>query len=203
MPGKHVEKLAVFLNIPYDDKFSNLYLAYIVAVSSFGFLPKATLLIPGHRRLDRISELIDSSAFSIHDLSRVELDRNYPSTPRFNMSFELGLAVARASINSAHRWFVMEAVNRRALKSLSDLNGTDVYIHNGRIDGVMREICNMFLSSEAQPTVPEMMRTYRQLRLSVPGILRKAGSSSIYSARAFSDISVAAAVLVRKHRDQR
>src|SRR5437879_10679673 len=98
MPGKHVEKLAVFLNIPYDHKFSNLYLAYIVAVSSFGFLPKATLLIPGHRRLDRISELIDSSAFSIHDLSRVELDRNFPSTPRFNMPFELGLAVPSASV---------------------------------------------------------------------------------------------------------
>ena len=44
-----------FLNIPYDNQFQNLYLAYISGLSAFGLFPKATLEIPGSkRRLDRI-----------------------------------------------------------------------------------------------------------------------------------------------------
>src|SRR5580700_220876 len=85
---------AVFLNIPYDPQFARLYLAYITALSAIGFLPRATLGIAGNRRLDRIARLIESCAYSVHDLSRVQLDRKAPRTPRFNMPFELGIAVA-------------------------------------------------------------------------------------------------------------
>jgi hypothetical protein len=74
----------VFLNIPYDARFENLLLAYIAGISAFGFAPRATLEIPfGQRRLDRILSLIRQSRYSIHDLSRVELDPNAPRTPRF------------------------------------------------------------------------------------------------------------------------
>src|SRR5581483_5943265 len=76
---------------------------------------------------------------SVHDLSRVQMDRTPPPTPRFNMPFELGLAVSWAKRNPRrHTWFVFESQNRRALKSISDLNGTDVNIHDGTIEGVMR-----------------------------------------------------------------
>lgn len=85
---------SVFLNIPYDSAFERLFLAYIAAVSAFGFTPRATLEIPfSRRRLDRIVALILQSEYSVHDLSRVQLDRNSPRTPRFNMPFELGLTV--------------------------------------------------------------------------------------------------------------
>jgi hypothetical protein len=80
-------KEAVFLNIPHDPQFTRLYLAYITALSAISFLPRATLGITGNRRLDRISSLIESCSYSIHDLSRVQLDRNAPRTPRFNMPF--------------------------------------------------------------------------------------------------------------------
>jgi hypothetical protein len=118
-------KEAVFLNIPYDPQFTRLYLAYITALSAISFLPQATLGITGNRRLDRIASLIKSCAYSIHDLSRVQLDRHTPLTPRFNMPFELGLAVAWAQAHPRHRWFVFESVRRRLNKSLSDLDGTD------------------------------------------------------------------------------
>src|SRR5271154_6407116 len=94
-PGVEVEKVAVFLNIPYDDRFENLLLAYIAGISAFGFAPRATLEIPfSQRRLERIVSLIASSQYSVHDMSRVELDRSAPRTPRFNMPFELGLTVS-------------------------------------------------------------------------------------------------------------
>jgi hypothetical protein len=95
MPKVRVEQDSVFLNIPYDTRFQPLYLAYIVGLTELGLTPKATLAIPGGlNRLDRIFALIQSCRYSIHDLSRIQLDRNPPPTPRFNMPFELGLAIA-------------------------------------------------------------------------------------------------------------
>jgi hypothetical protein len=82
---------AVFLNIPYDEQFGDLYVAYIAALAAHGMSPSATLELPGGaRRLDRIIELIGGCRYSFHDLSRVELDTAEPPTPRLNMSFELG-----------------------------------------------------------------------------------------------------------------
>jgi hypothetical protein len=85
----------VFLNIPYDLHFQDLYLAYIAGLVSLGLYPRATIeIVGGERRLDRIFTLIQTCPYSVHDLSRVELDRKQPETPRFNMPLELGLAVA-------------------------------------------------------------------------------------------------------------
>jgi hypothetical protein len=108
----------VFLNIPYDEKFDRLFRAYICGLSAFGLVPRATLEIPGGaRRLDRILELIWSCAYAIH--SRVELDAHKPRTPRFNMSFELGLSVAyeKSPKKRKHEWFVCESMNFRLAKS--------------------------------------------------------------------------------------
>jgi len=82
---------SAFLNVPYDGRYKDLYLAFIAGLTAFGLDPRATLEVPGgERRLDRIFELITSCQYSFHDLSRVELDRRSPPTPRFNMPFELG-----------------------------------------------------------------------------------------------------------------
>jgi hypothetical protein len=191
----------VFLNIPYDQQFERTYLAYVTALSAMGFLPQATLGIGGNRRLDRIASLIEGCSYSIHDMSRVQLDRNAPRTPRFNMPLELGLAVAWARANQHHKWFVFESVKRRLAKSMSDLDGTDPYIHEGTIRGVMREVCNAFVRPN-QPTVPQMMKMYRDLRLGVPKILHNAGTKSLFTARAFSDLCLAAAGLRSKYLGQ-
>jgi hypothetical protein len=192
------EQQRVFLNIPYDEHFEPLYLAYIAAFSAMGFLPRATLGIGGNRRLDRIASLIESCPYSIHDLSRVQLDANAPRTPRFNMPFELGLAVAWARANPRHKWFVFESVKRRLAKSMSDLDGTDPYIHDGTVRGVMREVCNAFVRPN-QPTVPQMMKMNRDLRRNVPKILQNAGTRSLFTARVFSELCLAAAGLRSKH----
>ena len=109
LPKRGVNRGWVFLNIPYDDAVENLLLAYIAGLSAFGFAPRATLEIPfSRRRLERIISLIESSEYSIHDMSRVQLDRNAPRTPRFNMPFELGLTVGIR--NRKHSWIVCERV---------------------------------------------------------------------------------------------
>jgi len=169
-------------------------LAYIAAISAFGFTPRATLEIPfGQRRLDRILALIQQSQYSIHDLSRVQLDRKSPRTPRFNMPFELGLTVAlEKTARPDHAWVVCESMRRRINKSLSDLDGTDAYIHDGTIKGVFREVCNAFVGSSRQPTVTEMMQIYRVLRAQFQGILRRAGARDAFNARVFKELCVLA-----------
>ena len=171
---------AVFLNIPYDQRFRSLYLAYIAGLVHLGFLPRVTLGLPsGARRLDKISALIESCRYSIHDLSRVGIDRNPPfATPRFNMPFELGLAVAWERANpTRHTWFVFEEKNYRIQKSLSDINGTDPQIHGGIVSGVLRELSNIFRRTRDQPALPELTSTYHTISRRLPRILADRGAA--------------------------
>jgi hypothetical protein len=180
--------------VPYDAAFENLLLAYIAAISAYGFAPRATLEIPfGQRRLDRILALIHQSRYSVHDLSRVQLDRKAPKTPRFNMPFELGLTVAlEKTALPDHSWIVCESMRRRINKSLSDLDGTDAYIHDGTVAGVFREMGNAFVGSRRQPTVTEMSQIYRVLRAKFRTILKKAGAKDAFNARVFKELCVLA-----------
>ncbi len=67
-------------------------------------------ILGSERRLNRIMGLLRRCRYSFHDLSRVELDASPPETPRLNMPFELGLAVAlRQTLRRRHAWFVLEA----------------------------------------------------------------------------------------------
>jgi hypothetical protein len=190
---KRAEQYSVFLNIPYDSAFENLYLAYIAGLSAFGLIPRATLEIPtSQRRLERILKLIQHCAYSIHDLSRVQLDGKAPRVPRFNMPFELGLAVAQDAGDRRQSWYVCETVPYRINKSLSDLNGTDVRIHGGSVRGVFGALCEIFVRKTRQPSVQEMYRIYRVLRRNLPTILSQAGARDPYSARVFRDLIFAA-----------
>lgn len=199
MPRESSQGKAVFLNIPYDHRFESLCLAYICGLACFGLVPRATIEIPGDRRLDRIIDLIRQCPFSLHDLSRVQLDRNKPRTPRFNMPFELGLVVSRQKLaDRSHAWYVFETVRRRVEKSLSDLAGTDVYIHGGTVQGVLRELSNAFIRQEQQPTMTQMSSVYRYIRRELRTILATSGAVSIFDgARPFRDVCVAAILKAR------
>ena len=201
VPKSRKPRADVFLNVPYDKPFHKLCLAYISGISAFGLVPRATLEIPANtRRLDRILNLIAGCQYSVHDLSRVELDAKRPPTPRFNMPFELGLCVAWARTSTeTHTWFVCESKAWRVSKSLSDLDGTDAYIHLGTAAGVFRELCNAFVGADRKPTVQQMQRINRDVAKNLPTILKQAGTNSIYTARAFKDICVVASASADKN----
>jgi hypothetical protein len=187
-----------FLNIPYDRKFETLYLAFIAGLCGFGLIPRATLEIPGsQRRLDRIFELIDECTYSFHDISRVELDRRPPHpAPRFNMPFELGLVVAWAKgRRPGHQWFVFEAVPHRLKKSLSDLDGTDPYIHRGKPDGVLSEIRNALTRSRHRPALVELRSIYDDLKKAATSA--KKDGADLFEARSFADLVIAAKASAR------
>src|SRR5260370_21243059 len=82
----------VFLNIPYDKKFERLFIAYIAGISALGMVPRATLEITdSSRRLERILKLARSCGYSVHDLSRVQLEPTEPRAPPVTIPFQLGL----------------------------------------------------------------------------------------------------------------
>jgi hypothetical protein len=195
---RRVKDDLVFLNVPYDLRFKHLYIAYIVGLTELGLRPTATLAIPGgEARLDRIFELIQTCRYSVHDLSRVEMSRTPPATPRFNMPFELGMVVAWTKLHpERHTYIACESVNRRVQKSLSDMAGTDFNIHNGTPRGVMRELCNAFVRQREKPTVPGMMKRYEMVCKLIPKMMRQNGAETLYEARAFEDL-VALAAYVR------
>jgi hypothetical protein len=111
------------------------------------------------------------------------------------MPFELGLAVAAGNPNTRKKsWFVFETEHRRLSKSLSDLNGTDPYIHEGKPEGVMRELGNLF-GRRSQPdrySVPEMMKTYRAVSRLVKQVQTQTGARTLFEARAFRLLCTAA-----------
>jgi hypothetical protein len=103
------------------------------------------------------------------------------------MPFELGLAVAWQKFGERrHLWYVFEAERYRAERTLSDIAGTDPYIHGGKIEGVLRE--------SRRATFTEMVRVYRLTRKALPAILKKSGSESIFDgAQGFRDVCLSAA----------
>jgi len=104
------------------------------------------------------------------------------------MPFELGLAVGMGK----QGWIVCETKRHRIKKSLSDLDGTDVYIHDGTVRGVFRELCNAFVRNRRQPSVLQMMQIYRILRSRFASILQAAGAKDPFNARVFLDLCVLA-----------
>ena len=192
---------SVFLNVPYDHDFEDLYIAYVVGLISLGLTPVATLAIAGGAaRLDRILGQIQSCRYSVHDLSRVEISSTPPHfTPRFNMPFEFGMAVTWAKLNpTLHSYAGFESVERRAHKSLSDMAEHDFYIHGGKVPGVMRQLCNAFVRAEKHPSVPEMVSSFKIVRSLRRELLKTSGATDLFEARPFEDLVLLAKKITQR-----
>jgi len=183
----------VFCNFPFDAGYEPLYLALVAALVCTGQTPRTLLeLPPSADRLDRLLGLIASCPYSLHDLSRVQLSRGAFRVPRFNMPFELGLAVGLAQqAPSRHQFRLLEARAYRVQHSLSDLNGYDPYIHHGTAAGMYEAICDVFTDFRPFP-VPRargFSNVYRAL-----GRFRREQfrSGTAYSSDRFKQLVVAA-----------
>lgn len=115
------------------------------SILSCGFVPRCTLDDPdaGEPRLRRIERMIQTSQYSIHDLSRVELT---PLLPRFNMPFELGLdlgcrAFGRGAVKRK-RCLILESKPYRYQELLSDIAGQDILAHANSPDELIVRVRN-------------------------------------------------------------
>jgi hypothetical protein len=125
---------SVFVNCPFDEKYKPLLHATLFAIHDCGFVARHALQEVGGKelRLDKIYRLIESSRWSIHDVSRVGLSGT-AKLPRFNMPFECGLAYGamRFSGTNGRDALVMTGTQFQDKATLSDLAGIDPGYHKG------------------------------------------------------------------------
>lgn len=139
-------RLNVFVNVPFDDDYARLFDALIFTITACGYRIRCALdeNDSGDIRLDKLVQLIKASPRSIHDLSRVELGAN--DLPRFNMPFELGLALGAKRFGGpshrSDRIKIMVAERYKLPAYLSDLGGNDPDAHHAAPDKLIRIVRN-------------------------------------------------------------
>lgn len=190
----------VFLNIPFDPRYRDLFLALIAGLTALGGEPHCVLEVPsaGLNRLERIYDLIASCAASIHDLSRAGLSGPL-RLPRFNMPFELGIAYSLAR-NQPHHFFVLEERSHRLQATLSDLNGHDPHIHGGTQEGILRCILDCFGMPGRTPPFPQLLSLTSRLRRTALEMQRELGIRDPFHPFMFRQLVGAAAKLAQEER---
>lgn len=124
----------VFINCPFDAAYAPIFEAIVFAVHDVGLTAKCALqrLDSSEIRLHKIVELIRQSRYSIHDLSRTELDQT-TSLPRFNMPLELGIDLGCKAFSPLHRdksLLIFDSEPYRFQKYASDIAGQDIHRHS-------------------------------------------------------------------------
>jgi hypothetical protein len=80
---------------------------------------------------------------------------------------------------------------------MSDLDGTDPYIHSGTVEGILGELRNAFVRDGAPP-VQSMMAAYRIVEGQLERILTGAGTRNLYAASVFRELCLVALDAVRR-----
>jgi hypothetical protein len=82
----------IFINCPFDDAFTVSFQALVFAVIGCGFRARCAREMDdaAETRIEKLYRIIEESRYSLHDLSRTELDP-VNHLPRFNMPLELGV----------------------------------------------------------------------------------------------------------------
>src|SRR6185503_12959181 len=175
----------VFINCPFDDSYNPLFEALVFAVHDIGFRPRCAheASNAGQFRLNKIMGIIAECKYSIHDLSRTELDI-VSGLPRFNMPLELGLDLGCKTFGRPFQkekvCLILDVDPYRYQKFISDISGQDVYAHSGDEAKVIR-IVRDWLRLEIDPRafiVPggvKIFRRYRIFRKALPSLCASFG----------------------------
>lgn len=152
------DKRNVFLNIPFDKEYEPLFEALVFTITACGYKVRCALEEDdsGNIRLDKLENLIRISPNSIHDLSRIELSTN--GYPRFNMPFELGIAVGAkrfgASAHKKNKIKVIIAEQYKLPVYLSDLGGNDPATHHNNSEHIIKIIRNFLHTTPEGAVLP-------------------------------------------------
>ena len=173
------DRLSVFVNVPFDDTYAPLFEALIFAITACGYRARCALEEDdsGDIRIEKLDRLIRQSARSIHDLSRIELGHN--DLPRFNMPFELGLAIGAKRFGlrrSSDAIKIMVAEPYKLPACLSDLGGNDPSVHHRDPDRVIKIVRDFLHRTPAGGLLPgpsKLSAAFADFRRNLPAIARR------------------------------
>lgn len=144
---------SVFVNCPFDADYRQLLIALVFTIKYLGFVPRLSLQSSdsGNTRITKIVELVRTSRFGIHDLSRIVStaeDEYY----RMNMPFELGIDYGCKKLKGG-KWkrkklLVLEKEQYRYQAALSDFAGSDIQWHDDDALTLVKVVRNWFMTEE-------------------------------------------------------
>ena len=133
---------SVFINCPFDKTYiDNLLKPMLYVIVKNGFIPRLSLEVSdsGQVRLQKITEIIKSCKYSIHDLSIVKSKRANEFS-RMNMPFELGIdyGLRNSGIGKLDekQFLILEAIRYDYMKAISDINGFDIKVHGNETEKI-------------------------------------------------------------------
>jgi hypothetical protein len=168
----------VFINCPFDKDYEPLFYAMVFAIRDLDLTPISAQHINdgGEPGINKIFELIEDCRFSIHDISRTELDPIH-GLPRFNMPFELGLDLGckryRKSNQKDKLLLILDTGRDRYRHFISDIAGQDIATHNGNVETAISRVRD-WLRPHLDPLATKtpggatIYRRYKRFHLDLP-----------------------------------
>lgn len=123
----------VFINCPFDNEYFPILRSILFCLVYLDFTPQISETTDsGANRLSKLKDLIRTSKYSIHDISRVEL--NSEGLPRFNMPLECGIDFGAKMLGPPKLrtkiFLILEKERHRYQGFISDISGNDIRSHN-------------------------------------------------------------------------
>lgn len=131
---------SVFINCPFDKSYiDDLLKPILYVIVKNGLNPRLSLEVSdsGEIRLQKITDIIKSCKYSIHDLSLVK-SKKAKEFARMNMPFELGIdyGLRNSGIKNLYekQFLILEAIKYDYMKAISDINGFDIKVHSNETE---------------------------------------------------------------------
>jgi len=178
MPSPEYER-SVFVNCPLDEEYRYLFEAVVFAIHDCGYVARCALEVDdaSEVRIDKITKIIGSCRFGVHDISRTAAD-SVTALPRFNMPLELGLFLGAKRFGRAEQrlkvCLILDVERYRYQKFISDIAGQDIAAHSGDSDKAIR-IVRDWLSSVTMKSIripggSAIARRYQAFRRELPAL---------------------------------
>lgn len=142
----------VFINCPFDSKYYPLLRPLLFTIAYLGFNPRIAIETSdsGQTRIDKICELVRTSKYSVHDLSRLKAAKK-GEFYRLNMPFELGIDYGSrrfaANLLRNKKCLILEEGAYDYRRALSDISGLDIKSHGNDPIKLVRAIRNWFVET--------------------------------------------------------
>ncbi len=173
----------VFINCPFDAAFVSGFQALVFGVIGCGFRVRCAREMDdaAETRIEKLYRIIEQSRYSIHDLSRTELDVAN-NLPRFNMPLELGLFLGAKRFGDddqkQKKCMIQDTEQYRFQQFISDLAGMDIKAHDGNPRRMVGHIRDFLVTASRRRTIPtsvELLDSYDRFMAGLPAIAGAAG----------------------------
>ncbi|WP_264557936.1 hypothetical protein [Flavobacterium sp. N1718] len=171
-----IDEYKVFINCPFDNLYFPLLKPLLFTIIYLDLKPQISETADsGEVRIDHIVELMKTSKYSIHDLSRVERIRRN-DYPRFNMPFEcgidFGLKKSNPEIYGGKKFLILEKEPYRYKSIISDISGNDIKSHRNEPEEIIKAVRDWFkISIEDVPWYKPIWLAYAEFEFDFEQIL--------------------------------